>query len=756
MRIGNRKKMLCVLAVTLILTGCGRQAEQIELLEPVAANESFRVVAYGDVGVLDVAHGVITPENYCHFFSKTTYLSEICVDVGEEVTAGQVLARIDTDELESEMALIQSEIAAIQKEDQYYEKIYDQQVKEQQYVKKAAKELGDDASLEAAKTQLKTLEENRSYDEKLSNYKISKLNKELSECKQQIEDGTITAKHAGRVVYVKEFGENNVVKANENVVIVADYDKCYVELPDVCINETKYTTADAVYVQSNGKQYDLKQKNYTAEELALAESTKSYPCIRYEYDEKMGYEIGDVVLVYFKSSAKNHVLKVGLDSVNQDGDQYFVYVKTPNNGKERRDVTIGNTDHYYAEITDGLKEGECVYYSSDSMMPEKYEPYTIALKDYETVTTTNSYVLSNKREYTYCSDFEGKVEAVYYELGDAVKKGDCLMKINVGKGSSDIKRMENSIQSGSKAYKKQVKEIDKQVKALEKEKKKKGVVMSDETVDEESDLVYTVDDLYQKERITCQIKILEYQKELLKLSYTSQSNQMNQQLQTLKKTYNGDGTVSIYAKQDGMMGPIYVTEDKMVLQGKRLFSVEEDVRDKIKVMVFSGGMLGAVGLNTEVSYVYEDGKTVAGRCIGIHANAEKVFLSMHNDKPVISRCETEDRNMMEFYTDLENQSAYEDLKADYVSFRSFQIKQCVTVPTNLVYSRHDQSANVERYFVWLQQGNQLVKQYVQIDEATLGGSDIVILSGLQEGDVIANEITANEEKNQKEAGEEDK
>ena len=83
--------------------------------------------------------------------------------------------------------------------------------------------------------------------------------------------------------------------------------------------------------------------------------------------------------MYFSTSTAANVLVVGNDSLYEEGDKYFVYVKTDSSDKEKREIKIGAQDDNYTEVKSGLSEGDLFYYYSDSTIPSYYTRYEIKL-----------------------------------------------------------------------------------------------------------------------------------------------------------------------------------------------------------------------------------------------------------------------------------------------------------------------------------------------------------------------------------------
>ena len=87
-----------------------------------------------------------------------------------------------------------------------------------------------------------------------------------------------------------------------------------------------------MYTVIDGKQYDIVPYNYTNQEIAVAQSMSSLPYTRFKLkgvkDAEKILSVGNTVSLYFSTSDAKDVLTVGNDSIYEENNQKFVYVKT--------------------------------------------------------------------------------------------------------------------------------------------------------------------------------------------------------------------------------------------------------------------------------------------------------------------------------------------------------------------------------------------------------------------------------------------
>ncbi|MDE5967109.1 MAG: hypothetical protein K2G89_09795, partial [Lachnospiraceae bacterium] len=476
----NRKKVWTAILMcqVLLLSGCSSaKSESVpELVESNAFNDSYRMAVYGnvgDIGSFSVLSGVVVPEENCYFFNATAKIDDIYVNIGDYVEAGTVLASIRIDGLRESIQDMEASLKyrrALHDEEII---IYEQTMKKYDYQIKALKELAaPSASIRELKLEKEKEKENHVYSELLYERECREMTKEISELKTQLAEGQLVARQSGYVTYVKDLEQNTDAEPSENVVILSNYNKRYIEIQDVTMEDTSYTKAEQIYTNYNGQKYSLTPYQYTKEVLAMIQASKIYPYLKYEIPEGMELEVGDMVSVCFAKKSVSNVLMIGKDSIFEEGNDKFVYVKTENNSKERRQITTGAEDAHYVEVTEGLSEGEMVYYSSLAMMPSKYVEVTAELSDYVMYASTSRHSLSESRKMNFFAVEDAIVSEVLVSVGDSVKEGDLMLRVKAQGGKADLLAAKDALEAENqayketgKAYRKQMKEIEKQIEA---------------------------------------------------------------------------------------------------------------------------------------------------------------------------------------------------------------------------------------------------------------------------------------------------
>ena len=755
------KGMLSLILCLSLLTGCGAKEAIPELIEPVVKNESFRPVDYGSVSQMEIQMADVVPEEYCHFLANATKVEEICVDLGQYVEEGEILATVDVSVFQAELEAKQRELEMLRNNYSYQEKIYKEEVQIEKYKKTDFKKQRDKKSAKACDTAMDVLEENKRYDKLLYEHQITMLQEEIAKLEKNMEDGTIKATHSGYVTYVKNLEKTNSVSAYENVVIVSDYNQLHLELEqDVSSRFYKHYIGDVydrIYTIVGGSERNVEVYEYSNRELIAMQSAAQFSPIRLELEKlEENASPGDKLLVYFTSSKKEDVLRIGIDSLYSENKNHFVYVKN-GDGKEKREIQIGYQGETYVEVTEGLQEGEWVYYSSDSIMPERYEEYGVEATDF--TPTNRDMNLKGSLAYTkmhpYTLESDAVVESVYFANGDVVKKGDLICVLNMGTGSAQLKELKQNMSNLTEDYEanieaidKQIKEFDKEIKRNKKIKDKKKVnseTNSKDTTQEESDSEVNEKPVENEttiiKQLECQKTILQYEKKKAKLQYEYEYYILEQEYAKVTRLNNGKGQMEVYAKQDGILGNLNIYEDKdwKAEEGVILFQIYDADSRKISVHTKTD----YVGVGNQIKVQDGTDSYTTGTVVGSLV-FNKAYIAVKDEKVYMTHSNNTDGDN-KVYVSVEEKDWNEKLIGSKVTYSLASLRGVVVIPNTMLYEETKQGNTEDKqYYVWKIVEGVLVKQYVQIAESFDTTSQVCVLDGLEQGDVLA-KPTVNEE-----------
>ena len=768
-------KKLAVLGicVSFLAGGCGKMTESSipKLEEPVALNEAYRPVEYAAIGSVQVLMATAVPRDYCNYYSANVNISQIYVEPGDTVNPGDELAVCDVDEAKKQL---QECKAALAHENETYEisaQISDTQIRlwESQAagqdnnepdqsdgtaddtheadadtnIDEYAAVTGEFSTEQTEKnestdedynTQIAMEQENQRYDKQLHEYRVQKINEQMASYQQIVDDGMLKAAHSGLVTYTKKLTEGRSAAAYENIVIVSDTDDLVLDIKDTAINEYKYSDYDNKYVIVDGEKYDVTESQYTSEVLVLSKINNRYPDVCVESREKPFLTAGQMYPVYFEKTKADHTLVVGKDSIYKDGDTRYVYVKNDEGGREKRIITTGESDENYTQVTEGLKEGELVYYNSTDQVPTKYSKYTVTRSDFDIANYGVQYSRSDAGTITETCDYEGQIVSVNVKQDDMIEKGMLLYVVDTGEGKAAITEAKNAIDSENESYAQKIADYDKQIKDLSE-----GGSSAEENnrQDEKPD---TADD---EQQLKLNLQLLDLQKKLAGADHTYQLSRLQSAYDSISAGNDGKGNISVYAKNDGKVSKVSVKAGDNVEEGSDILQITGNSTDVLLVQVKDSNSykvctdnIADVGERVSLEL---DGTTIYGSCIGFAGygrQAQKGYINQDDKGVHITGNTDSGYGNAAFYIKLDNGIPDDLTRASAVKFSYVSFKKVVVVPTSIIHKQvNPMDKDDISYYVWKIDGDSVVKQPVILSDYT-SGSNTLVLYGIDEGDEI--------------------
>ena len=768
-------KKLAVLGicVSFLAGGCGKMTESSipKLEEPVALNEAYRPVEYAAIGSVQVLMATAVPRDYCNYYSANVNISQIYVEPGDTVNPGDELAVCDVDEAKKQL---QECKAALAHENETYEisaQISDTQIRlwESQAagqdnnepdqsdgtaddtheadadtnIDEYAAVTGEFSTEQTEKnestdedynTQIATEQENQRYDKQLHEYRVQKINEQMASYQQIVDDGMLKAAHSGLVTYTKKLTEGRSAAAYENIVIVSDTDDLVLDIKDTAINEYKYSDYDNKYVIVDGEKYDVTESQYTSEVLVLSKINNRYPDVCVESREKPFLTAGQMYPVYFEKTKADHTLVVGKDSIYKDGDTRYVYVKNNEGGREKRIITTGESDENYTQVTEGLKEGELVYYNSTDQVPTKYSKYTVTRSDFDIANYGVQYSRSDAGTITETCDYEGQIVSVNVKQDDTVEKGMLLYVVDTGEGKAAITEAKNAIDSENESYAQKLADYDKQIRDLSE---------GGSSTEENNRQDEKPDTAYEEQQLKLNLQLLDLQKKLAGADHTYQLSRLQSAYDSISAGNDGKGNISVYAKNDGKVSKVSVKAGDNVEEGADILQITGNSTDVLLVQVKDSNSykvctdnIADVGERVSLEL---DGTTIYGSCIGFAGygrEAQKGYINQDDKGVHITGNTDSGYGNAAFYIKLDNGIPDDLTRASAVKFSYVSFKKVVVVPTSIIHKQvNPMDKDDISYYVWKIDGDSVVKQPVILSDYT-SGSNTLVLYGIDEGDEI--------------------
>ena len=506
------------------------------------------------------------------------------------------------------------------------------------------------------------------------------------------------------------------------------------DIKDTAINEYKYSDYDNKYVIVDGEKYDVTESQYTSEVLVLSKINNRYPDVCVESREKPSLTAGQMYPVYFEKTKADHTLVVGKDSIYKDGDTRYVYVKNDEGGREKRIITTGESDENYTQVTEGLKDGELVYYNSTDQVPTKYSKYTVTRSDFDIANYGVQYSRSDAGTITETCDYEGQIVSVNVKQDDTVENGMLLYVVDTGEGKAAITEAKNAIDSENESYAQKIADYDKQIKDLSE---------GGSSAEENNRQDEKPDTAYDEQQLKLNLQLLDLQKKLAGADHTYQLSRLQSAYDSISAGNDGKGNISVYAKNDGKVSKVSVKAGDNVEEGADILQITGNSTDVLLVQVKDSNSykvykdnIADVGERVSLKL---DGTTIYGSCIGFAGygrEAQKGYINQDDKGVHITGNTDSGYGNAAFYIKLDNGIPDDLTRASAVKFSYVSFKKVVVVPTSIIHKQVNPMDKEDiSYYVWKIDGDSVVKQPVILSDYT-SGSNTLVLYGIDEGDEI--------------------
>ena len=351
----KRGLMFLLMLMILGLAGCGQQAREIpELLSPVGATMDTAAVYRGNLENVRVLEAVVAPRSQAVCFTSDVLLGEMLVSPGDEVEAGDILARPDASETQGAIAALDQEAASLAET-----AAYEAQMRE---IDMELYQLNLDAAPNAdARYEIET--EMLLYDQEYQNdvsareSRLEAIAAEKAELEKALAGGELLAPCRGRVATVcAQRGQR--LAAYETVCVITDEDDLVLQSAYLTPSEL----AGALEIYAMAGETRLKLIPEAVDEAEYRRSAlrgAQYPSA-FSVEGGCPMQIGETAALCLVTARAENALLVPVNSVFTENGESYVYV-VEGESRVRRDVTCGVRGAAEIEITFGLEEGETVY-----------------------------------------------------------------------------------------------------------------------------------------------------------------------------------------------------------------------------------------------------------------------------------------------------------------------------------------------------------------------------------------------------------
>ena len=363
----KRTKKLAVLLATSLLTvlfaGCAKEVEMDvpALKEPVSVNVDTFEVKPDTIYQMSTIDGEIIPVTTEVVAEYGGILGELFVKEGDLVEEGQLVAQLSDAAVQSQLAMVQSNIDQTSERNRLNNEIAQCDIDIMKL------DLADARAGAASKDQIREMEYRLELAE--MNLRQQKEKQELAmgllleqkeELEAQVVDCDILATASGRVAYLGNVREGNMVLEGTVVAIIASEEKLQVRTDFV--SDASFRNINSCHIYYKGQEIEIANLPYDRNDYVRAALRNGSFYTYYDLSEQPSDMVaGDYAQIRIIKNRVEDALVIPLTSLYRDGSTSYVYVIDENGNRVKVIVSTGIKNEIMIEIIDGLQEGDKVY-----------------------------------------------------------------------------------------------------------------------------------------------------------------------------------------------------------------------------------------------------------------------------------------------------------------------------------------------------------------------------------------------------------
>lgn len=347
------KNIVILSCLCIGLCGCGNRQEENTAIQVEGSGEESTNFSLSQVKKGTVTSEVLLSCQYsprekipCSFTGERKIIKEILVEKGDLVTKGQIIAKLDVEDLDEKIKEEQHEIEMAQLESDHLQALkkvdLDILLQEYNYVEK---EKRDSETYNQNKKGI-----TKEYDNAITDCgdRITVHQMRLAEYQKEMEEGIMRAPDDGVVIISKLDQVGSYSKPEESIITVIRNDDLTFISDDI----------DKAQYLKDGETYQVLVGKGEAQQ-----SIDVTPIDREAWENQIFFEIqvpnlkletGAKGELWIQLSEKDNVLYVPNTAIHQSGDKYYVYTVTEEGLRNIQYVTVGITGRENTEIKDGL------------------------------------------------------------------------------------------------------------------------------------------------------------------------------------------------------------------------------------------------------------------------------------------------------------------------------------------------------------------------------------------------------------------
>lgn len=306
------------------------------LVEPETVEYKTTTVGRGDIiKYLNASGNFVSTLQYdVAFEERAGYISELAVSNGVEVEEGQIIAKLDVEDLEQQILMQKYTVEKLQ------------------------------INLEAA---IDGKLENQMSDAQKRSVRLAEIDLEIAQITLQryyteLNKSTIYAPVSGQVVYMTDKKVGEYINTKNTVCRIADPTALYVRYEGSDVSSFNLNADVEVTIQGEKYAGKVVVTPQTAPDEEAA--NRQYVLVEVLDGVPEDTEIGDLATLRLILDERTNVLVLSRSLIRSYGSgSYYVRVLTEDGTVQERPVELGLSTSTEAEILDGLEEGEQVIIS---------------------------------------------------------------------------------------------------------------------------------------------------------------------------------------------------------------------------------------------------------------------------------------------------------------------------------------------------------------------------------------------------------
>lgn len=280
-------------------------------------------------------------------------VDKVYAQVGDTVQKGDLLAQLQMEDLDEQIAAVERSISELKLRQTYLEELYTLDLVRHEINTDHLSTQEQQEALEALEQDYSVRRQELADQLVLAQLRIEALRKDLSEHQ-------IRAPFTGTVTYVREFDEGTASKFGERVITLADSTMSLfrADTPHWALFEvgTEYE------ITVNKEVYTVVVTDEEALGLPVPEKTEGKKAYVYFLLKEKGlmFEDGNYGTIQLILDHREDVLHVATSSIQKSGENKLVFYLDENGLKTYKQVETGLVVGKRTEVTSGLTEGELI------------------------------------------------------------------------------------------------------------------------------------------------------------------------------------------------------------------------------------------------------------------------------------------------------------------------------------------------------------------------------------------------------------